>query len=177
MAGAIVKIKATVPKSAPVCGKKYFETKRDDVEATIRRAACWNLNPERKDEPWEVPEFRKGITTMQLTWDTSDIIHFSKKYKDNPQENLLWRDGDGELKGILMYYPIDYPCGDKAGEFEVVVHPRYRRQGIATKLLAEAVRRWNIDLTKQRYTRDGAAFAKAFEARGATSLKASAAQS
>jgi GNAT superfamily N-acetyltransferase len=159
-----VKFKTTLLQSAPVCAKNHFQWMRDNVEAVIRRNACWRADPNNKNELAEVYEFREGITSLKLTWDTSDVISF-EPYRSNPQENLLWRDDWGELRGILTYFPIDYPCGDKAGEFMAVVDPAYRRRGVATALLAEAVRRWQIDLTKQRYTREGAAFAKSFEAR------------
>ena len=47
--------------------------------------------------------------------------------------------------------------------FTVHVAPRYRRRGIATKLLHEALARWpDLDLTGERYTIAGAAWIDSF---------------
>jgi GNAT superfamily N-acetyltransferase len=75
---------------------------------------------------------------------------------------LLHRDRDGALTGLLNFYPIDMPPFEQAGNVLVMVRPDRRRTGIATMLLAVALRRWPIDLHTQRYTREGAALVAAY---------------
>lgn len=75
---------------------------------------------------------------------------------------LLWRDDRGILRGILNYYSRAFPPHEEAGGCNVWVDPGHKGQGIATALVEEAMRLWDIDLSKQRFTPQGAAFAKAF---------------
>jgi GNAT superfamily N-acetyltransferase len=44
------------------------------------------------------------------------------------------------------------------GELIVYVKPSERRKGIATALMREAVKCWNIDFDAQKYTEDGEKF-------------------
>lgn len=67
---------------------------------------------------------------------------------------LVYRSRSGQPLGSLQRQ------GD-AG-FLVVVDPRRRRRGIASKLLREALHRWPLDLGRERYTTAGAAFVNAF---------------
>jgi ribosomal protein S18 acetylase RimI-like enzyme len=53
-----------------------------------------------------------------------------------------------------------------AGEFNIAVQKEFRRRGIGTALLKEAIRRFKVDLEKQEYTRNGAALANRFHERG-----------
>lgn len=76
---------------------------------------------------------------------------------------LLWRDADGALGGILNHYPNDIPPLQQAGSFLVLVDPTRLRQGIGTRLLAEADRRWHLDLDAQEYTQAGLALADAYD--------------
>lgn len=75
---------------------------------------------------------------------------------------LLYRDSEGHLLGILNHYPKDQPPWEKAGNVNIWVHPDAKRRGIGTALLAEADRRWSINLDQQRFTPEGAAFANAY---------------
>jgi GNAT superfamily N-acetyltransferase len=75
---------------------------------------------------------------------------------------LLHRDRDGALTGLLNFYPIDMPPFEQAGNLLVMVRPDRRRQGVATTLLAVALRRWPIDLHAQRFTPGGAALVAAY---------------
>ena len=72
---------------------------------------------------------------------------------------LSYRDARGLLCGVLLFHekPVikDGVVIVPAGEMVVSVLPRYRRQGIATALTLEAMRRWPINLDKQRTTRIG----------------------
>ncbi len=76
--------------------------------------------------------------------------------------SLLWYDDHGKLRGVLNYYPHGTPA-ERPGEFNVTVQPEWRRRGIATELLDEAFKRWPIDLDRQRWTSEGAAFITAYE--------------
>ena len=71
-------------------------------------------------------------------------------------ESLLCYDRDGKLVGILNYFPNNVPFLERAGNFNVIVHPKSRRRGIGTSLLHEAVKRWPINFEQQRYSHSGA---------------------
>lgn len=73
-------------------------------------------------------------------------------------ESLLFRDKHGKVRGILHHHPMALPPFAVAGEIQICVDPRFYRKGIASRLLHEAMRRWSIDLARQRYTRSGATF-------------------
>ena len=77
---------------------------------------------------------------------------------------LLYRDKSRKVRGILNHYPVDF-IKEKAGNVNIFVEPRFQHKGIASKLLAEAQRRWTIDLSRQHYTPVGAAFANAYLSR------------
>jgi Mor family transcriptional regulator len=74
---------------------------------------------------------------------------------------LLWRDDKGLLKGIVYHYPQDLPL-EKKGNMNVFISPDSKRQGIASKLVAEAIKRYDVDLRQQRYSEEGAAFINNF---------------
>lgn len=74
---------------------------------------------------------------------------------------LLWRDDSGILKGIVYHYPQDLPL-EKKGNMNVFISPDSKRQGIASRLVAEAIKRYNVDLRQQRYSEEGAAFINNF---------------
>src|SRR3954468_22976709 len=69
---------------------------------------------------------------------------------------LLCRDENGLLIGILNYYLDSSNPLEQAGNVNVWVKPSHQRQGIATKLLLDALTRWDIDPNQQRYTEQGA---------------------
>ncbi len=76
---------------------------------------------------------------------------------------------DVQLVGVLNHFPVDFPDeGEKAGNITIFVAPWYKRRGVGTELLNEAIRRWRVDLGQQNYTVAGAAFANAFVARRAS---------
>jgi GNAT superfamily N-acetyltransferase len=90
-------------------------------------------------------------------------------------ECLLYYDDKGVLRGILNYFPItaSVPLGngwvaeERAGSVNVWVDPARQRRGIASTLLADAVRRWKIDFERQEYTAEGAALVNAFKSKNA----------
>lgn len=80
---------------------------------------------------------------------------------DVPVDCLLFRDGEGRLRGILNHYAIDYPPWEKAGNVNVFVDPTAQRKGIGTALAREAQRRWGpINVEQQSYTLAGVALMK-----------------
>jgi GNAT superfamily N-acetyltransferase len=81
---------------------------------------------------------------------------------------LLWRDGSGRLREALYYFPAGVPQFFASGEGLIAVHPSHRRQGIATALLDEALRRWRVHLLHQRFTPSGSQFMCAYVARRAS---------
>lgn len=73
-----------------------------------------------------------------------------------PVDCLLFRDSGGYVRGILNYYPIDFPPFEEAGNLMVMVAPRQQGKGIGSALLDEADRRWGpLDLAQQKYSRTG----------------------
>ena len=86
---------------------------------------------------------------------------------EEPVNCLLYYGKDGRLAGILNHYAVDYPPYEQAGNANTFVHPLKRRQGIATALLKEAMRRWDIDLSQQQYSREGLVLVTRLYQRGA----------
>ena len=74
---------------------------------------------------------------------------------------LLWRDEKGKLKGIVYHYPQDLPL-EKKGNMNIFISPDSKRQGIASRLVSEAIKRYDVDLRQQRYSEEGAAFINNF---------------
>lgn len=64
------------------------------------------------------------------------------------EKTLLYYDRDSLLAGIFTLHPNK--------QIIVIVHPDRQGRGIGTKLLEEAVQRWDIDFKRQRYTLPGA---------------------
>ena len=81
---------------------------------------------------------------------------------------LLYRDKDGKILGILNHYPQNMPAeepggpSEKRGNVNIFIDPQSKRSGIASELLKEAVSRYKVDLNKQRYSKEGAAFVNSF---------------
>lgn len=91
----------------------------------------------------------------------SGITYFKGECEDNTWADcLLYYGYDNELHGILNHYPFDMPPYQKAGSVNLQVRPDRRRKGIATALLDEAIKRFNINLDDQEYTPDGERFIK-----------------
>ena len=77
---------------------------------------------------------------------------------------LLYRDKNGKILGILNHYPqnmpAEYPGGpsEKKGNINIFINPNNKKSGIGTALLEEAIKRYDVDLNKQRYSEEGANF-------------------
>ncbi|SRR6266540_5451457 len=120
-----------------------------------------------------VPDFPVVFFTQQLTYFSptgtpglSHERHTVPEYSpDAIVDCLLWRGEDGTLLGILYYYPNDVPLYERAGNVNILVDPDRRREGIGTRLLAEAYRRWLLDFDTQDYTSAGLGLVTAYEER------------
>lgn len=77
---------------------------------------------------------------------------------------LLYRDNDGLLAGVHLYYAAtkvgEAPEHYFPGHTETIVRPDQRGKGVGTALLLESVRRFHTDLDVQYYTRGGYAIAR-----------------
>jgi GNAT superfamily N-acetyltransferase len=74
---------------------------------------------------------------------------------------LLARNRRGALVGILNHYP-HATHWERVGNVNVWVHPRRRGRGTASALMDEAMRRWNINLSRQHYSVSGLAWIERF---------------
>ena len=99
------------------------------------------------------------------------IGYFKGELDKNRYVNaLLYRDEQGQVRGILNHYPQDITTRaggiyggmqlllERKGNVNLMVDPTARRQGIATKLYREADRRWKINPKQQEYTTEGRKF-------------------
>lgn len=75
---------------------------------------------------------------------------------------LLYYGADNLLQGILNFYPIKIPFLQEKGSVNIEVRHDRRRKGIATALLNEAIKRFEINLENQEYTHDGERFIKKY---------------
>jgi GNAT superfamily N-acetyltransferase len=119
------------------------------------------------------PKWRpKASTTLRITWGgvlggsawqaEPGIRHLTGTTNAAPYgpprivscEVIEYRDERGLLHGVVTF--------EEGRRLFLMVDPDCQRQGIPTKLMQEAVKRWPIDFEKQRYTEDGAKFFSAF---------------
>ena len=93
------------------------------------------------------------------------ISYFRGDFPDDPEryaDCLLFRDKHGKLRGILNHYPVYISRHEKVGYVNIWVEPRFQRKGIGTKLLAEALKRWEINFEQQKYSPSGERFIRKF---------------
>lgn len=128
--------------------------------------------PKYKGKPW-----RDVVATLDgMPWpfetqrrqypETGEpgLSYFRGEFPNRPREwvdCLLWRDENGRLVGILNHYPVDMEL-EKKGNFNLFIDPKAKRQGIASALVTEAIKRYKVDLRQQRYSEEGAAFINEF---------------
>ena len=101
----------------------------------------------------------------------------AKNSKGEPMhaDTLLYRDDNGKVIGILNHYPMDITTRaqggvyrgmtmliEKAGNVNLMVDPGEQQRGVGSALLKDAIKRWDVDLSKQDYTQEGRAFARRF---------------
>lgn len=77
-------------------------------------------------------------------------------------KTLLHRGAEGDLRGVLNYFPDGFPGIEEPGNFLVVVRPDCRGQGIGTALVSEADRQWNLNFLQQTYSADGRALVSTY---------------
>lgn len=81
---------------------------------------------------------------------------------------LLFRDDNGRIRGILNHYPFELidpenpSIREKQGNINIFIDPLYKNKQVGTKLLNEAMTRYDVDLNQQDYSTEGAAFINAF---------------
>lgn len=71
--------------------------------------------------------------------------------------HLIYYDDNGRLAGAGIRWPNN--------TLTLTVAPSHRRQGIASKLWGEAVRRWGVRFEDQEFTPEGARFAQGYDGR------------
>ena len=106
------------------------------------QSLSWESQVEQYDK-WNPP----GITHRRY------IEQFGRG--ETPVDCVLWSDNNGELRGILNFFPSGSDF-DKPGQFNMFVDPKWKRKGIASQLLDEAINKYKIDLRIQIYTVEGA---------------------
>lgn len=118
-----------------------------------------------------MPEFKPTIPQDQLYSWGSQVCQYPYKgepgisYQEGPIPSgivhcLLYRNEKGHVRGILNYFDF-LTEWEKPGNVNIWVHPRHQGEGIGTALWNEAVRRWGVTLSGQRFTEAGAKFAEA----------------
>lgn len=141
------------------------------TNATSRRAFPVHLREGALSWESQVVQYRDAPEPDEegITYYEGDV---SETYPDAPPVDCLlyWRrriPGGTALHvvGILNHYPVDYPPHERAGNVNVWVRAPQQRQGIATRLWDEAVRRWGVRLEEQRFTASGALLASALDRR------------
>lgn len=89
------------------------------------------------------------------------IQYFRAKISDNRWVDcLLYYGDDSTLHGILNFYPFNFPPFQKKGSVNIQVRKDKRRQGVASALMNEAMKRFDINLMKQDYSPLGKKFIK-----------------
>lgn len=139
--------------------------------ATFPQDSFWDWDSQVTQYP---PKGRPGIE------------YFRGNHDGLPIHCLLYRDPEGDIVGILNYYPQDlYEEGqnsvvvihkgprnkvEQKGQIKVWTHPDLQRQGIATNLVSEALRVWHVDLYNQiTITPQGAKFLNEYLSRHSAS--------
>jgi GNAT superfamily N-acetyltransferase len=128
--------------------------------------------PTFRGKPWK--DVKESLGGMPWPFETQrkqypkkgepGLSYFRGEFPNEPNiwvDCLLWRDEKGKLVGILNHYPMDMTL-EKKGNVNLFIDPKAKRQGIASALLSEAIKRYNVDLRQQRYSAEGAAFVNEF---------------
>lgn len=130
---------------APTYKGKVWKDRKNELDGPV-----WPFAYQAKQYPKDGPP---GISYFKGVVDESTWV-----------DCLLYRDDSGKLIGILNHYPFalvdpdDPRIKEKRGNFNIFIDPKHKGKGIGTKLVDEAVSRYNVDLRRQRYSEEGANF-------------------
>ena len=120
------------------------------MEKTIKKATLTNgIVFLWQNQARQYPRYGTGITYFKGVCEDDMWV-----------DCLLYYGYDNELHGILNHYPFEMPPYQKTGSVNLQVRPDRRRKGIASALLDEAIKRFNVNLEDQEYTPDGERFIK-----------------
>jgi len=146
----------------PAEGWESFNSRREMRNAPKYRGKPWkDVKESLGGEPWpfkgQASQFdKKGPPGFSYFKGTGNGLQPGQWV-----DCLLWRDEKGILKGIVYHYPQDLPL-EKKGNVNIFISPDSKRKGIASTLLSEAIKRYNVDLRQQRYSEEGARFVNQF---------------
>lgn len=130
---------------APTYKGKVWKDRKNELDGPV-----WPFAYQAKQYPKDGPP---GISYFKGVVDESTWV-----------DCLLYRDDSGKLIGILNHYPFalvdpdDPRIKEKRGNFNIFIDPKHKGKGVGTKLVDEAVSRYNVDLRRQRYSEEGANF-------------------
>lgn len=145
----------------PAEGWDAFNSRREMRNAPTYRGKPWKKAVATLDGmPWPFKTQKRQYPAKG----EPGLSYFRGEFPNEPGrwvDCLLWRDNKGNLVGILNHYPMDMPL-EKKGNFNIFIDPKAKRQGIASALVAEAIKRYNVDLRQQRYSKEGAEFINEF---------------
>lgn len=131
--------------NAPTYKGKIWKDRKNELDGPV-----WPFPYQAKQYPKDGPpgiSYFKGVVN-ESTW----------------VDCLLYRDDSGKLIGILNHYPFalvdpdDPRIVERRGNINIFIDPKHKGKGIGTKLVDEAVSRYNVDLRRQRYSEEGADF-------------------
>ena len=130
---------------APTYKGKVWKDRKNELDGPV-----WPFRSQAKQYPDDGPP---GISYFKGVVDDSTWV-----------DCLLYRDDSGKVIGILNHYPFalvdpdDPRIVERRGNINIFIDPKHQGKGIATKLVDEAVSRYNVDLRRQRYSEEGANF-------------------
>jgi len=130
---------------APTYKGKVWKDRKNELDGPV-----WSFRSQAKQYPDDGPP---GISYFKGVVDDSTWV-----------DCLLYRDDSGKVIGILNHYPFalvdpdDPRIVERRGNINIFIDPKHQGKGIATKLVDEAVSRYNVDLRRQRYSEEGANF-------------------
>jgi hypothetical protein len=126
---------------------------------TTPAPAYRDFHKDPADGYWDWDASFDGFTSWFNTYGRPGLSYESRDWYGWHIDCLLYRAANGVLCGLHMHYArqtAEVPERNLwAGYTETIVRPGMRGYGIGTCLLVESVRRFGIDLNKQRYTEAG----------------------
>ena len=122
--------------------------------------------PSTAPAPWA--QIAAQLPRLGRSGMTYRLVDPGRQYGGGKIHMLTYRGADGELLGVLYYYPTDFVDHgriiQRGGTVNMWVHPAHQRRGIGAALGLEADRRWHVDLSAQRLTPGGLGVARRVQA-------------